>query len=552
MPRGRRWPSLCNAAGGASADERRAALALAKELGCLPLALAYAAAYIARKEIPFAHYLELYKEQRLALLDGKDAGDAEPQHAPLRAVWEMNINALKQDWGTKQAGAYARDLLDFCAFIGPDDIFCELVLLGAKEYCPPLYELIAPLRGDAPTTKPCGAAEQAVFHDLLQPLIQYSLVTKNLESPRFSLHRLLQEVIADSLGNAKRAWQEKVVRALNSVFPVPEPENWQSCERFLPHALAVAEMILKEGLATLEAGRLLHHIGVSLTHQGRYDAAYLYMHTAQNIWQRFADTRPLDLADSLHGLGNICQYQHNLVDARKWYEAALTLLRRQTPPDERRVLHISNDQAALLNSQSLWKQAEAVYTGMLDAAQDVFGDDAHLACFHHNLGWSYYGQARYAAAADCYHLAMKIWNASPTKDSFPIAGTWHDLAQAYRKLGRAQAEEFYLKALTIQRKTYPGGHSRTAVTLYNIGEMYRERTQYDRAEKFYRDALNMDVKVSGRIHCDAAVDLKALAELYRLMDRQADADKMQRRADAILQKLADNAPPPNDAAAGAL
>ena len=78
-------------------DEQKAAADLARELDCLPLALAHAAAYIAHRQTGFAHYLKLYRARKLALLDESGGVPGNAYLTSIRATWEMNFLALETE-----------------------------------------------------------------------------------------------------------------------------------------------------------------------------------------------------------------------------------------------------------------------------------------------------------------------------------------------------------------------------------------------------------------------------------------------------------------------
>ncbi len=537
----------------ANEKARSSAADLARELDYLPLAMAHAAAYIAHRQTGFAHYLELYRARRLALLDESGGVPGANYLISIRATWEMNFLALETERGTGRPGAYAQDLLNFCAFIGADDIPCDLVLAGAKEYCLPLYALLAQPQNGEEKTDFCGVEDEEIYHSLLLPLVQYSLVTKNLEPPpRFNIHRMVQMAVADRLGNQKREWLEKTVRVIDSAFPIPEAENWQKCERLLPHAIAVADMVRQKELATRQAGRLLCYLGEFLMTQGRYAQAALYARYALTVRETLAAEHPLDFqylldfAVSLHHLGNVCHHQHKLEEAQELLERALTIRQQHSAENDTETLRVYNDLAAVYNSRQRYPQAESIYLELLERAEAIRADGASVtnpyqkAVIRHNLGMSFYWQGHLPEAAQWYNATLAYWAEYSIGNHPHPADTWHDLAQTYRKMQRPEAEECYKTALEIQMAAYPQGHPRTAITLYNIADFYKDANQLTLAEEYYKKTLAEDIRVGGKIYSEYVSDLKALADLYRLMGRQEDANEAQQEIDAISRKLAEN------------
>jgi hypothetical protein len=91
-----------------SVDARHA---LAGELGYLPLALEQAAAYICANGISYQDYLDLFKESAPELL--KENPDEALQQT-VAATWNISISKI--------GSGSARQLLNLCAFLAPDNI----------------------------------------------------------------------------------------------------------------------------------------------------------------------------------------------------------------------------------------------------------------------------------------------------------------------------------------------------------------------------------------------------------------------------------------------
>ena len=115
---------LKEGAGIAAADRRQDAdiIALANELGYLPLALSHAAAYVKRRRVSFADYLSRYMETSLldSRRDKKPTGDRYP-HA-VAQTWDMSIAAVEQEAEAEGVPALARALLTACSYLDPDAI----------------------------------------------------------------------------------------------------------------------------------------------------------------------------------------------------------------------------------------------------------------------------------------------------------------------------------------------------------------------------------------------------------------------------------------------
>ena len=160
------------------------AVALTKELGALPLALEQAAAYITASPIPlsFADYLKKYREVKLRLLKQQPATalSMEAQHRlSVHTTWEMNFAYVKE-----QSPA-AASMMRIAAFLESENVPFAVINPGLPE-----------LDQDALKEKACCNIEIAM---LLRVLSSYSLFSVSSQNRVFHVHKLIQEVVRDSL-----------------------------------------------------------------------------------------------------------------------------------------------------------------------------------------------------------------------------------------------------------------------------------------------------------------------------------------------------------------
>lgn len=154
---------------------------LAKRLGCLPLALEYAAAYI--RETPgvdYASYIQKLEQYSVKVLDRK-VGQLDYEMT-VRETFHITLDKLLEDAPTKPISRSAAQFLNICALLAPDGI--EIGVFAAYGGCLP-----EPVK---------SVLKKELDRDELdRELTRYSLV--RVEQDAMSMHRLLQEVLCDEL-----------------------------------------------------------------------------------------------------------------------------------------------------------------------------------------------------------------------------------------------------------------------------------------------------------------------------------------------------------------
>ena len=110
---------------------------LVKKVGCFPLAIEQAGAYMAVRlqslietnaescGTILEHYLKLYEENAKKLLEFKPRRSVwKYRNDTVFTTWEVSFNAIRHE------STYAADLLLLCGFLNSDDIFEEMLLFG--------------------------------------------------------------------------------------------------------------------------------------------------------------------------------------------------------------------------------------------------------------------------------------------------------------------------------------------------------------------------------------------------------------------------------------
>jgi tetratricopeptide (TPR) repeat protein len=171
-------------------------------------------------------------------------------------------------------------------------------------------------------------------YELLQPLARFSLVRVDRSERTYSMHRLVQEVTKHQLSEAsRRAWAERAVCGLNAAFPLPEFENWASCERLAPQGLAASELIATYGLQSKDSARLPNQVAFYLQARGQYAVAELLYQQALEIRRQVLGEQHPDFASSLNNLAGLYKTTGRYEQAEPLYQQALEVFRQVLGPN---------------------------------------------------------------------------------------------------------------------------------------------------------------------------------------------------------------------------
>jgi tetratricopeptide (TPR) repeat protein len=292
----------------ASATDRDAAEALAREMDGLPLALDQAGAYIEETQSRLSAYLGQYRQRHVRFLQRR--GGSGTQHPePVAKTWSLSFEKVEQ------LDPAAADLLRFCAFLAPDAIPEQLILDAASE----LGTRLQPM-----------AADPSLLDEAIGTLLRYSLVKRKPDEQTIAVHRLVQAILKTSMDAAtQQAWAESTVRALDRAFPdVTDYRNWSQCQQYLPHAQACALLIDQWQMAFPETGSLLNKVGYYLKQRAQYGEAELLYQRTIAIGEKVLGPEHPNLAIRLNNLANLYQDQGKYGEAEPLYRRSLSIFEK--------------------------------------------------------------------------------------------------------------------------------------------------------------------------------------------------------------------------------
>ena len=189
------------------------AIDLVNELGALPLALEQAAAYISALPIPcsFKMYLEKYRAVKISLLEQQPA-TAQTTEAQYRlsvhTTWLMNFELVRNE------SPAAATMMHIAAFLESEKVPIDVINPGLPE-----LEQVE-LRESARSEIDIAA--------ILKVLSCYSLFSVDQQSRVFGVHKLVQEVVRESLTASARI--ETMVAATRVLhFALKTTNNAERC-----------------------------------------------------------------------------------------------------------------------------------------------------------------------------------------------------------------------------------------------------------------------------------------------------------------------------------
>ncbi len=485
---------------------------IARAMDGLPLALDQAGAYIEESGCSLYDYKERYRQQQRTLLQLRGSIAAEHPES-VAATWLLSFQKLEQN------NAAAAELLRLCAFLHPDAILEEIITSGAAELGPLLASVAAnPIELDA----------------AIAALRTFSLLRRNAETHTFSMHRLVQAVLKDSMDEAmQQCWAERAIRAVNCAFPDSEQvANWKQCRCYLPHVQVCVQHIERWNLAFPEAAHLLDAAGMYVLEQAQYTQAAFLLRKALDMRIRVQGQEHSDVAESLTNVAGVYLYQGKYATAEPLLARALEVRERVQGPEHPDVAICLNNLALCYHHQGKYASAEPLFRRALAIWERTAGaEHPDVARTLNNLALLYIGQRQHTLAEPLFQRALAIWESLRGPTHPDVATCLNNLALLYQYRGKyALAESIFQRVLAIRESTLGPEHPSIAFSLTYLARLYQKQYKYSRAEMLFKQALHIRKRALGPEHPDIAYSLNDLARHYTMLGNYNEAEPLFQQA----------------------
>ena len=499
------------------AEEKALARQLTEALGGLPLALDQAGAYLQETGCSLATYLQLYQTAPLRLLSERSA--EEPHPASVVRTFGLAYQRLEQ----RNVGAAA--LVQVAAYLAPEAIPEQMLIQGAEQLGPEIARLVAdPFH------------YQAAFKEVLA----YSLLSRQASAGTVTMHRLVQAVIRELVGEARqRVWAERVVRLVAAAFPdARDYTTWEQCQRLLPHAMACAGHMERWGFCFPEAGGLFNQAGEYLKQRAQYGAALPLVQRGLAIREQALGPVHSDVAQSLNNLAVLFWRQGKYSEAVPLAQRSLSIREQALGPTHPDVAQSLNTLVVLFHALGHATEAiPLVQRGLVIREQALGPTHPDVAQSLNNLADLYLGQRRPAEALPLAQRALSIREQALGPDHPDVAIVLITLADLYHAQGQdVEALPLAQRALVIWEQALGPTHPNVAESLNSLALLYRAQQQYEQAELLYQRALHLQEQVLGPDHLNVAQSLNNLAAIYQDQRRYAEALLSYQRAAKIYER----------------
>ena len=421
---------------------------LAQKMDYLPLALDQAAAYMYHNKMSYKDYLDLYDKYNLELLADNDD---DPDKKTVATTWKISFEKIKNPT--------SHQLLNLFAYLAPDNISKQW-FVDANEVLPDELREVA--------------ANDLQYLKAITELTKYSLINLD-EKGTISIHRLVQQVIRESLKNEQNKWRNYCISILHELryFDFSTAESRDLFRTLAPHVEVVTKDINDDN-ATREVANLYYFLGWGFDDLADYNKALEYYEKALAIYEEILGKEHPLTALAYNNIAAIYDKQGNYGKALEYCEKALAIREKVLGTEHPDTATTYDNIAAVYGKQDDYGKALEYCEKALAIREKVLGTEhPDTATTYNNIGIVYEYKYDYEHALEYYGKALSIREKFLGTEHPYTATTYNNIASVYRAQGDYEyALEYFVKSLTIRVKVLGVEHPYTKETLEYMEDTY--------------------------------------------------------------------------------
>ena len=438
------------------------AFELVQELEHVPLAISQAGAYI--KEVPrvlIPRYLSLFRENnesQVALLN-KNKKDLRRDPGVPNAVitsWELSFTQIRN------MSPRSADALSLMTFFHRQAIPKSLIQ---------------------------GDADDVMFEEDLNVLLNFSLIRAETQRETFEMHRLVQIAMRHWLGSEKteQFWKMQAIERVAHQFPaaIDQDQHWPECEALTSHADEV--LFYATDLQESELNK-----------------ADILIATAWYLTER--------------------KWQNAL--ARQRCENALQIQRRYFVNDSDHILDSLEILAATQRRLGKMEEAKNLQEVILRQRLERWGDEdrASLTTMH-NLALSYMGFGQYDKTEDLMKRVVESQERLFGQEDSQVLISEDVLAEVLIRQDKLkEAEERASRLVDVCTRKYGLEHLGTLNAMLYLSRAFLQQDRPREAENLIAKAIPFFTKIFGSFH-HRTLDARRLLSISFLMQGKLDEAK---------------------------
>ena len=540
----------------ASAEHIKVAKNIVTELGCMPLAIDQAGAYIEAGRCSIDKYLQHLSLHCQALMSSATFKGASKYDQTVYETWDLSFEEIKKRASGKssardaQAAHAAILILQICAFYHHSNISKDIFRFAAEESRE--YVVDSEVAEKLPLAMPSldhallsldknGHWNEFIFGQGVAVLLSFSLMKRDESSGMLSVHPLAHCWSREKLSKSEQQRMYEIGSIILCCAISP---------RLSSYDYGLRQLIFLHIKANELHGSQMH-----LTKKYYDDKWNKFIFVIREIgdWKHTEELeiQVLDMRKKLlgaehpHTLLSMENLVYTYLGQEKWNEAeklglqVLDMRKKVLGAEHPHTLLTMGNLAYTYLGQGKWNEAEWLGVQGLDIRKRVLGaEHLHTLLTMGNLAYTYLGQEKWNEAEQLgIQVLAKKKELLGAEHPYTLI-SMNDLANVY--LGQRkwnEAEQLGVQVLDMSKKLLGAEHLHTLGCMGNLAVTYSIQGKWNKAEQLGAQVLDMKKKLLGAEHPHTLISMRELARTYYEQRKWNKAEQLEVQVLDISKKL---------------
>ena len=571
---------------------------IVNELGCIPLAIDQAGAYIEAGKCDIDQYLRQFSVHRQALMSDASFKGASKYNKTVYGTWDLSFKEIEKRAGghstpeSAQAAQSAILILQICAFFHHTSISKDIFRSAAEEAIKQdvdrdrfqkLPQAITSLDYTLLSLDNDGHWDEFIFGQGISVLLSFSLMKRDQSNATFSFHPLVHYWSCERMSKTD---QQKMCMMSSTILSCAiswkfETQDYKLRRLIFPHIKAnklhereiglikqyYDDEWINFALVMGENGDLnsAEQLGVqvmdmrkkllgeehrdTLIHMGNLARTYLNQgrwNEAEQLQIQVMDMRKKLLGaehyDTLIGMANLASTYRN---QGRWNEAeqlevqVMDMTKKLLGAEHPDTLASMANLASTYRNQGRWNEAEQLQIQVMDMTKKLLGaENPDTLTSMANLGSTYWNQGRWNEAEQLEIHVMDMRKKLLGAEHPDTLASMANLASTYWNQGRwDEAEQLEIQVMDMTKKLLGAEHPQTLTSMGNLASTYWNQGRWNEAERLEIQVMYMTKKLFGAEHPSTLTSMGNLASTYENQGRWNEAEQLQIQVMNMRKKL---------------
>ena len=569
-----------------SAEHLQAAKEIVTELGCIPLAVDHAGAYIEAGKCNINKYLRQFSLHRQALMTDATFTGASNYDQTVYGTWDLSFKEIKKRASGQSTGVNAQAaqaailILQICAFYHHSNISKDIFQSAAEaqrhtidsELSEKLPQAIALLDHTLLSLDKDGHWDDFIFGQGIGALLSFSLIKRGQSSEALSVHPLVHcwsreqmlkseqkricqigSIILSCAIPWKFTTQDYALRQLifphikanesyrsqmglimqyyddqstNFALVMKENGDWTNAEHLEDQVMNMRKRLLGvEHPYTLTS---MENLAITYRNQGRWNKAEQLGIQVMDMRKRLFGSENLDTLKSMANLTITYRNQGRWNEAEQLAVQVINMRKGLVGAEHPDTVTSMANLASIYWHQGRWNETEQLNVQVMDMRKKLLGvEHPDTLTSMLNLASIYRTQERLNEAEQ---LALQVMDTrkkllgAEHPDTLASMG---NLANTYRNQGRwNEAEQLEVQVMDIRKRLFGAKHPDALKSMANLAITYSNQKRWNEAEQLHVQVVNMRKKQFGAQHPCTLASMENLAVTYRNQERLNEAEQL--------------------------